>query len=301
MSRSAHILISRVFNHAASLALGFGLPLVALGAPPVPETIDFNRDVRRVLSENCIRCHGPDEEDRKGGDGGKAGLRLDTREGALAQTDGYASIIPGQPEKSEVYKRIITDDENDIMPPADSGKTLSDRDKAVIKAWIEQGATYAQHWSYVPPVRPALPSVNAATWPANPVDRFILNRLEREKLSPSVEADRVTLARRVALDLTGLPPTPDEVKTFETDAAPGAYERLVDRLLAKPAFGEHWSRLWLDQARYADSSGYVDDPSRTIWAYRDYLIRSFNSNGPSTNLPSSNSPVISCRTRPRIS
>ncbi len=280
MSRNGPILIFRVFNHAAFLSLFFGLPWVAHGALPVPETIDFNRDVRRVLSENCIRCHGPDEQDRKGGDGGEAGLRLDTREGALAQTDGYAAIIPGQPENSELYKRILTEDENDVMPPADSGKTLSARDKAVLKAWIEQGANYAQHWSYVPPVRPALPPVHVATWPTNAVDRFILNRLEREKLSPSAEADRVILARRVALDLTGLPPTPEEVKNFETDAAPGAYERLVDRLLAKPAFGEHWSRLWLDQARYADSAGYVDDPARTIWAYRDYLVRSFNANKP---------------------
>ena len=280
MSRSGPILICWVFNHAAFLSLLLGLSSVARGAPSVPETIDFNRDVRRVLSENCIRCHGPDEKDRKGGDGGKAGLRLDTREGALAQTDGYAAIVPGHPEKSELYQRIITADENDVMPPADSGKTLSARDKAVLKAWIEQGAAYAQHWSYVPPVRPALPPVHAATWPTNAVDRFILNRLEREKLSPSAEADRVTLARRVALDLTGLPPSAEEVKNFETDAAPGAYERFVDRLLAKPAFGEHWSRLWLDQARYADSAGYVDDPARTIWAYRDYLIRSFNANKP---------------------
>ena len=280
MSRSGPILICWVFNHAAFLSLLLGLSSVARGAPSVPETIDFNRDVRRVLSENCIRCHGPDEKDRKGGDGGKAGLRLDTREGALAQTDGYAAIVPGHPEKSELYQRIITADENDVMPPADSGKTLSARDKAILKAWIEQGAAYAQHWSYVPPVRPALPPVHAATWPTNAVDRFILNRLEREKLSPSAEADRVTLARRVALDLTGLPPSAEEVKNFETDAAPGAYERFVDRLLAKPAFGEHWARLWLDQARYADSAGYVDDPARTIWAYRDYLIRSFNANKP---------------------
>ena len=280
MSWSGPILIRRVFNHTVFVCLALIPCEVARSATPAPELIDFNRDVRRVLSENCIRCHGPDEKDRKGGDGGKLGLRLDLREAAVEMRDGYAAIVPGQVEKSELYKRISTEDENDVMPPADSGKTLSVRDKAVLKAWIEQGAVYAQHWSYVPPVRPALPPVSAAAWPANPVDRFILNRLEREKLSPSAEADRVTLARRVALDLTGLPPTPEEVKRFEVDQEPGAYERMVDRLLAKPAFGEHWARLWLDQARYADSAGYVDDPARTIWAYRDYLIRSFNANKP---------------------
>ncbi len=249
-------------------------------SPPVPAKIDYNRDIRRILSDNCIRCHGPDAKDRKGSKATHGGLRLDLRDAALAPIDDYFAIVPGHPEKSEVYARIATTDENDIMPPADSGKTLTAREKALLKAWIEQGAPYAQHWSYVAPVRPALPNVADEKWPANAIDRFILARLDHEKLRPSPEADRLTLARRVALDLTGLPPTLDDVKKFEADRAPGAYERYVDRLLASPSFGEQWARLWLDQARYADSAGYADDPARTIWAYRDYLIRAFNSNKP---------------------
>lgn len=273
-------LISRWFGRVLPFCAIFGLANVTRAAAPTVETIDYNRDIRRVLSENCIRCHGPDEKDRKGGEKEKGGLRLDTRAGAIALLDDHAAIVPGSPDKSELYLRIATDDENDIMPPLDTGKKLTAREKDLIKKWIGQGAPYAEHWSYVVPVRPAVPAVSNPNWPANPIDAFILARLDREKLSPAPEADRATLARRVALDLTGLPPTPADVKQFEADHAPGAYERMVDRLLAQPAFGEHWTRLWLDQARYADSAGYVDDPSRTIWAYRDYVIRSFNANKP---------------------
>ncbi|MBC7368708.1 MAG: DUF1553 domain-containing protein [Undibacterium sp.] len=258
----------------------FGLADWGRAAAVPVETIDYNRDIRRVLSENCIRCHGPDEKDRKGGEKEKGGLRLDTRAGAIALLDDHAAIVPGSAEKSELYLRIATDDENDIMPPLDTGKKLTAHEKDLIKKWIGQGAPYAEHWSYVPPVRPALPPVSNPKWPANPIDAFILARLDREKLSPAPAADRATLARRVALDPTGLPPTPADVKQFEADPAPGAYERMVDRLLAQGSFGEHWARLWLDQARYADSAGYADDPARTIWAYRDYLIRSFNANKP---------------------
>ncbi len=250
-------------------------------ASPMPgQSVDFNRDIRRLLSENCVSCHGPDAHERKGSKASKGGLRLDTREGALARIDDYAAIVPGDPAKSELYLRISTDDENDVMPPVDSGKKLTAREKALVKTWIEQGAPYAQHWAYVLPTRPAVAVVSDPSWPVNPVDSFVLNRLDREKLRPSPEADRPTLARRVALDVTGLPPSPQEVASFVADGAPGAYERMVDRLLAQPAFGEHWARLWLDQARYADSAGYADDPQRTIWAYRDYLIRSFNANKP---------------------
>lgn len=258
-------------------AMAAALPAAwAAGEPAV----DFNRDIRRILSDNCIRCHGPDAKDRKGSKATHGGLRLDVREAAIAPIDDYFAIVPGHPEKSELVARILTKDENDVMPPADSGKTLTEREKTLLKTWIAQGAPYAQHWSYVAPVRPALPVVNDAKWPVNAIDRFILARLEQEKLKPSAEADRPTLARRVALDLTGLPPSLDEVKRFEEDKAPGAYERYVDRLLAQNSFGEHWARLWLDQARYADSAGYADDPARTIWAFRDYLIRSFNANKP---------------------
>lgn len=286
MSRNRPLLIVRL--------PGWLLPVLLVGAWPsegrsagpavadgtVPAAIDFNRDIRRVLSDNCIQCHGPDAQDRKGSKASQGGLRLDTREGALAVIDDYAAIVPGNPAKSELYQRITTDDENDVMPPADFGKKLTVREKALLKAWIEQGATYAPHWSYVVPVRPPLPPVGDTAWPSNALDTFVLSRLDRESLRPAPEADRPTLARRVALDLTGLPPAPEAVKRFVDDGAPGAYERMVDRLLAQPAFGEHWARLWLDQARYADSAGYADDPLRTIWAYRDYLIRAFNANKP---------------------
>ena len=270
----------RLFVLTACLGAVGGISGVLGAATPVAETIDFNRDIRPILSENCIRCHGPDADDRKGGERSKGGLRLDTREGALAVMNGFAAIVPGRPDESELLVRIMTADETEVMPPPESNKKLTSRQKELVKKWIEQGAPYAPHWAYVAPKRPTLPEVRDVTWGANPVDRFILSRLEREKLSPAPEAERATIARRVALDLTGLPATPADVQRFEQDAAPGAYERMVDRLLAQPAFGEHWARLWLDQARYADSAGYADDPLRTIWAYRDYLVRAFNSNKP---------------------
>ena len=280
MSRRRTLPIPRVFVHVLFGAMVWSAAGAAHGAPTAAETIDFNRDIRPILSENCIRCHGPDAHERKGGERAKGGLRLDTREGALAMMNDFAAIVPGDLEQSELYQRIIATDENDIMPPPDTGKKLTDRQKNLLKVWVEQGGHYAEHWSYVPPVRPASPAVSDAAWPVNPIDAFILARLDREKLSPAPEADRRTLARRVALDLTGLPPTPAEVARFESDLAPGAYARMVDRLLEQPTFGEHWTRLWLDQARYADSAGYADDPARVIWAYRDYVIRSFNANKP---------------------
>ena len=257
-----------------------GISGVLGAATPAAETIDFNRDIRPILSENCIRCHGPDAGDRKGGERSKGGLRLDTREGALGVMNGFAAIVPGRPDESELLVRIASEDETEVMPPPDTNKKLTSRQKELVKKWIEQGAPYAPHWSYVPPQRPPLPAVSDETWGVNPVDRFILNRLDREMLAPAPEAERATIARRVALDLTGLPATPSDVQRFEQDLVPGAYDRMVDRLLAQPAFGEHWARLWLDQARYADSAGYADDPLRTIWAYRDYLVRAFNANKP---------------------
>ncbi len=249
----------------------------AIAASKPGDPVDFNRDIRRVLSENCFKCHGPDAKERKGGD---HGLRLDTPEGAQADLGGYRAIVPGQPAKSELVKRITTEDPDNKMPPPKSGKKLTPAEVALLQAWIKQGAAYSQHWSYVKPVRPALPRVRNKAWAKNGIDFFILDRLQREKLKPSPEADRATLIRRVSLDLTGLPPSLDEVRQFLNDRQPGAYERLVDRLLAKETFGEHWARLWLDQARYADSAGYADDPARTIWAYRDYVIRALNRNKP---------------------
>jgi len=242
------------------------------------DRIDFNRDVRPILSNACLRCHGPDPAERQGG--GADGLRLDDEAGAVADLGGYAAIVPGRPADSELIRRVTSDDADLLMPPQASGLKLGEHEIALLKAWIEQGAPFARHWSYVAPARPAVPEVQNKDWPRNAVDRFILARLEREGLSPAAEADRSLLIRRVTLDVIGLPPTIEEVDAFVADQRPDAYERLVDRLLADDAYGEHWARMWLDLARYADSAGYADDPPRTIWAYRDYVIRSFNENKP---------------------
>ncbi len=242
-------------------------------APP-----DFQRDIRPILSNNCFHCHGPDEKERKGGE---HGYRLDTLEGAFADLGGYKAIIPGKPEESELFKRVTTKDEDDAMPPRKSGKKLTEKETALLREWIKSGAKYSKHWSYEKPVRPAAPQIRNPQFAIrNPIDAFILARLEKEKLSPQPEADRHALIRRVSLDLTGLPPTPEEADAFANDKSPDAYEKLVDRLLASSAYGEHWARQWLDLARYADSAGYADDPLRTIWPYRDWAIRAFNRNLP---------------------
>jgi hypothetical protein len=281
------------------LAMRVGTLLILFCTPPMvlglsdlsnaaDSAVDFDRDIRPLLSNYCFTCHGPDESERQGG------LRLDVREGALGEADsGEPAIVPGEPDQSELIARITSDDEFERMPPPETGKTLSAREQQLLAQWIREGAPYAAHWSYVPPRRPALPDVAATaarmgspdparwkTWPRNEIDVFILDRLLRESFQPSPEADRYTLIRRVTLDLTGLPPTLEEVDQFVRDPDPKAYERLVDRLLAAPAFGEHWARRWLDLARYADSAGYADDPPRTIWAYRDWVIRALNENLP---------------------
>jgi hypothetical protein len=230
------------------------------------ETVDFNRDVRPILSNNCFQCHGPDEKSRK------AKLRLDTQEGALA-----ASVVPGKPDASELIARVVAPhDDASTMPPAKSGKRLTPKEVGILKAWIKDGAKYSAHWAYIKPVLPAVPKTKFDT--ANAVDAFLFARLEKEGLKPQPAADRYALARRVALDLTGPPPTAAEVEEVVTDTAANAYEKFVDKMLAKPAYGEHWARFWLDLARYADSAGYADDPLRTIWKYRDYVIESFNAN-----------------------
>ncbi|MSU36303.1 MAG: DUF1553 domain-containing protein [Pedosphaera sp.] len=250
---------------------------VCAGAIPAADRVDFNRDIRRVLSENCFKCHGPDAKDRKNG---KKGLRLDLQESAQADLGGRRAIAPGHPEESEMIRRITNKDPEELMPPPDSGKKLSAQEKALLRRWIEQGATYSKHWSHVKPIRTSMPEIRGGSWPKNAIDHFILARLERENLQPSPETDRAALLRRAALDLTGLPPSFDEIDAFTNDTQSDAYEKAVDRLLKKNAYGEHWARLWLDQARYADSSGYADDPARTIWAFRDYVIRSLNANKP---------------------
>lgn len=235
--------------------------------------MDFQREVRPILSQNCFLCHGPDEAERKGG------LRLDVREGALAAgKSGAKAIVPKKPEESELLKRIAHSDPDELMPPGKSGKKLTSGEIETLRRWVAEGAPYAKHWAYEKPVRTELPNVGNAEWVRNGIDYFIAERLEREKLEPSPEADKRTLIRRVALDLTGLPPTIEEVRAFEADQTADAYDRMVDRMLEKQAFGEHWARMWLDLARYADSAGYADDPLRMIWAYRDYVIKAFNEN-----------------------
>ena len=245
------------------------------GVVSAEEKIDFNREIRPLLSNRCFACHGPDEAERK------ADLRLDTREGALMDLGGYAALVPGKAEDSELFHRITLDEgDEDLMPPAGKGSKFTDAEVALIKKWIGQEAPYANHWSYEKPVRPGVPKGKRSDWPVNEIDHFVLARLESEGLEPSPEADRYALARRASLDLTGLPPTWEEVTSFVNDPAPNAYEAYLDRLLAKPAYGERWTRVWLDLARYADSAGYADDPPRTIWAYRDYVLRAFNRNMP---------------------
>jgi mono/diheme cytochrome c family protein len=240
-------------------------------AAPAERSIGFNRDIRPILSDNCFKCHGPDANQRK------AGLRLDQREAALSELkSGNRAIVPGDRNASALYQRITTSDEVDRMPPHDTGKTLSPEQIEVIGRWIDEGAQYQKHWAFEQPVRETPPVVQNEDWIRNEIDRFVLARLEKEGIEPSPEADRITLLRRVHLDLTGLPPSPEEIGEFLADAGPDAYEKVVDKLLASPHYGERWARHWLDAARYADSNGYSIDGARSIWKYRDWVIDAFN-------------------------
>ncbi len=269
----------RVPSIVSIVGMAFVMMLVpsvhAADAPARP--IDFNREIRPILSNACYQCHGPDANKRKGT---SKPLRLDTEEGAFADLGGYSAITKGKPDESELIARVISDDASEVMPPAKNGKKLTPKEVELLKQWISQGAPYAKHWAYVKPVRASLPTIKLQNWTKNAIDHFVLARLEDEKLEPSPEADRATLIRRLSLDLTGLPPRLEDVDAFINDASPEAYEKLVDRLLDSPTYGEHWARMWLDLARYADSAGYADDPARVIWAYRDYVIRALNQNKP---------------------
>jgi hypothetical protein len=239
------------------------------------DKVDFNREIRPLLSSKCFQCHGPDEKARK------SKLRLDLHEFATKPAkSGEIPIVPGKPDQSELVKRISTHAEDDVMPPPKNSAPLTPKQVATLRAWIEQGAEYAVHWAYLKPVRSEPPAVKEITWPINEIDRFVLNKLEQDGLHPSPAADRYALIRRLSIDLTGLPPTMQEADDFAHDASPDAYEKLVDRLLAKPAYGERWAQVWLDLARYADSQGFANDPDRTIWRWRDWLIQSFNQNKP---------------------
>jgi hypothetical protein len=240
-----------------------------------PEPVEYNRDVRPILSKNCFACHGQDEPHRR------ARLRLDRRDGATHKLrDGRTAVVPGSPEKSELIRRVAADDPDVRMPPAETGNRLTPAQVAVLRRWIAEGAAYAEHWAFVKPRRPPLPAVRDRAWPRNDLDFFVLARLEKESLRPTEEADRFTLLRRASLDLRGLPPSPEEVEQFARDTSPDAYEKMVDRFLADPAYGERWGRVWLDLARYADSAGYGSDPLRTIWRYRDWVIDAYNRNLP---------------------
>ena len=242
----------------------------------LPSTVDYNLHVKPILSDRCFACHGPDKNKQQ------AGLRLDTPEGAyqaLAKS-GHTAVVPGDLEGSELFHRITSTDPDEVMPTPKSNLTLTAAEKAMLLRWIEQGAEYKQHWSLITPSMPALPVVKNSRWVRNDIDRFVAAKLDEKHLLPAAEADKLTLLRRVTLDLTGLPPTPAEVDAYLANHAPNAYEKLVDRLLSNPHYGERQAVEWMDVARYADTHGYQDDGPRTMWPYRDWVIRSFNKNQP---------------------
>jgi mono/diheme cytochrome c family protein len=216
---------------------------------PMPETVDFNRDVRPIFSNNCYACHGFDANKRK------ANLRLDRKEGLFTALKGRMPVVPGKPEQSELYRRITAHDPDERMPEKSFNKSLTDRQVAIVRKWIEQGAQWKGHWAYIKPARPVEPAVDQPGFVRSPVDKFVLAKLKEHNLSPSPEADKVTLIRRLSFDLTGLPPTPEEVQAFSQDKSADAYEKLVERLLASPHFGERMAQYWLDLVRYADTIG----------------------------------------------
>lgn len=254
-------LLSQTFS--ASVAFGDDGPL-------------FDRDVRPILSRFCFKCHGPDELQRQGG------LRLDVRDEAVKPVEsGKIAIVPKQPNTSELLRRIELPSESDEhMPPLSTKLEMTAEQRDVLKRWIAAGAAYRPHWAFVAPVRPALPQIRDVNWPRNGIDHFVAQRLEKVGLKPSPMADRQTLVRRVFLDLIGLPPTPEEADEFVNDQSRDAYERLVDRLLASPAYGERWARRWMDLARYADTNGYEKDRQRSVWPYRDWVINAINADKP---------------------
>lgn len=252
--------------HRPLLALLLGLSSGATAATAP----DFNRDVRPVLAQHCFKCHGMDEGGRKGK------LRLDLRASATGKgKSGEIAIVPGKPDASEVIKRIFSTDEDEVMPPPHTKTVMPDAAKAIIKAWIADGAKYEAHWAYSAPKQPVPPRSDA-----HPIDAFVQDRLAKEGLKPSVEADAYTLVRRLYLDLTGLPPTPAEADAFVNDKSPDAYTRLVDTLLASKPYGERWARRWLDLARYADTNGFEKDRPRQIWPYRDWVVKALNDDMP---------------------
>ncbi|HEX4149673.1 MAG TPA: PSD1 and planctomycete cytochrome C domain-containing protein, partial [Pirellulales bacterium] len=262
-----------------SLLIAFGLAsgLVLAGQmaqAAAPKRLDYNRDIRPILSENCFACHGFDEKSRQ------AELRLDRQESAYADHDGTRALVPGDAAASEAWRRVESTDPDEMMPPPKSTFSLTAEEKAKLRQWIDEGARYAAHWSFIPPVKTAAPEVSQPGWVLSDIDRYVLERLDAEGLKPSTEADRRMFIRRVSQDLLGLPPSADEVQAFVDDQRDGAYERLVDRLLASPHFGERMAIDWLDAARYADTNGFSIDGGRQMWLWRDWVIQAFNSNLP---------------------
>ena len=252
----------------------FALALfLLLAAPLSAQIVEFNRDIRPMLSDKCYTCHGPDKARRL------TKLRFDVEAEAKQDLGGRFAIVPGDASKSEMIRRITAADPARRMPPVASGRTLTAREIELIQRWIEQGAKWENHWSFNAPRRACRFQISETrTWARNAIDSFVLQRLEQEGHSPAPEADRTTLIRRVSLDLTGLPPTPDEVDAFLNDHSPNAYEKVVDRLLASPRYGERMAARWLDAARYADTNGYQTDAERYMWRWRDWVIEAFNRN-----------------------
>jgi len=267
------------YAHALRLALR-GLSFVvsvsaALAATSAPPPVDFNRDIRPILSDRCYACHGPDENKRKGG------LRLDKQADAFKELkSGKHALIAGDTTKSTLVERILTADTEEVMPPPKTGKPLTKVQVELLQRWVQEGAKWKEHWSFLPPERAALPEVKDPRWAGNPVDRFVLDRLSKEGIQPDAEADKATLIRRARFDLTGLPPTIEEVDAFLADKSPEAYEKLVDRLMELPQYGERMTANWLDLARFADTSGYHFDGVRFMWLWRDWAIKAFNDDKP---------------------
>jgi hypothetical protein len=248
---------------------------IPLNAFAADSKIDFNRDIRPILSDNCYVCHGPDEAHREGG------FRLDRKDSAFGKSDSdEVVIVPGKPELSVLIARIVTDDQDLKMPPADSTKSLTEEQIELLKKWVAQGANWQEHWAFIPPVKRELPQVSRVDWSRNPIDSFILKRLDDEGLTPGKRASKETLIRRVTLDLTGLPPTLEEVDAFVNDKTDDAYAKVIDRLLKSERYGEHMAKYWLDAARYGDTHGLHLDNYREMWPYRDWVVRAFNQNMP---------------------
>jgi len=249
-------------------------PATVAQTNPATKPVDFNRDIRPILSDTCFTCHGPDEQTQQ------AGLRLDTKEGTFADRGGYQVIVPGKAAESRLFQRVSAKEESLRMPPPTADRKLTQQQIDLLRRWIDEGARWETHWAYSPPKRSSLPAVKNPAWAKNAIDAFVLSRLEREGLKPSPEADKTTLLRRLSFDLTGLPPTPAELDSFLSNTSPDAYEKQVDRLLRSPRYGERMAMQWLDLSRYADTHGYHIDSHRDMWHWRDWVIDAFNRNLP---------------------